>query len=47
MAARAALAAQKQGKYPRFHQMMMRYQGLLTPADVFDMAKASGRIWRA
>jgi len=42
VATRAALAARKQGKYARFHQAMMRYQGLLTQMDVFDMARASG-----
>jgi protein-disulfide isomerase len=41
-ATRAALAAVKQGKYKPFHQAMMRYEGMLTDADVFDMAKAAG-----
>ena len=42
VATRAALASVKQGKYRPFHQAMMRYEGMLTDADVFDMAKAAG-----
>lgn len=42
VASRAALAADMQRKYPRFHQMMMRFEGQLTEADVMAMAKASG-----
>lgn len=41
VATRAALAAKKQGKYQPFHQAMMRFEGQLTDADVFDMAKAA------
>jgi protein-disulfide isomerase len=42
VATRAALASMKQGKYTRYHQAMMRFEGQLTDADVFDMAKAAG-----
>ncbi len=42
VATRAALASMKQGKYPKYHQAMMRFEGQLTDADVFDMAKAAG-----
>ena len=42
VATRAALASVKQGKYKPFHQAMMRFEGQLTDADVFDMAKAAG-----
>ena len=42
VATRAALASMKQGKYARYHQAMMRFEGQLTDADVFDMAKAAG-----
>lgn len=42
VATRAALASAKQGKYRAFHQAMMRFEGQLTDADVFDMAKAAG-----
>jgi len=41
-AARAALAAKKQGKYAAFHKAMMRYQGLPAQVDILDMARASG-----
>ncbi len=39
---RAALASMKQGKYARFHQALMRFEGNVTEADIFDVAKASG-----
>lgn len=39
---RAALASMKQGKYARFHQALMRFEGNVTDADIFDVAKASG-----
>lgn len=39
---RAALASLKQGKYARFHQALMRFEGNVTEADIFDVAKASG-----
>lgn len=42
VASRAALAADMQRKYERFHRTMMRHEGLLTEADVMAMAKASG-----
>jgi protein-disulfide isomerase len=42
VASRAALAAARQGKYRAFHNVMMRYEGLLTQMDVMEMAKASG-----
>ena len=42
VATRAALASVKQGKYKPFHNAMMRFEGQLTDADVFDMAKAAG-----
>jgi protein-disulfide isomerase len=42
VATRAALASVKQGKYKPFHQAMMRFEGQLTDADVFDMARAAG-----
>ena len=41
VATRAALASIKQGRYKPFHQAMMRFEGQLTDADVFDMAKAA------
>jgi protein-disulfide isomerase len=41
VATRAALAAAKQDKYRAFHNAMMRFEGQLTDADVFDMAKAA------
>ena len=41
VATRAALAANYQGKYPAFHQAMMRFEGRLTEDDVFAMAKAA------
>jgi protein-disulfide isomerase len=39
---RAALAAMKQGKYAAFHQALMRFEGNVTDADVFDVAKSVG-----
>jgi protein-disulfide isomerase len=39
---RAALAAMKQGKYAQFHQALMRFEGNVTDADVFDVAKSVG-----
>lgn len=39
---RAALAAMKQGKYAPFHQALMRFEGNVTDADVFDVAKSVG-----
>jgi protein-disulfide isomerase len=43
---RAALAAMRQGKnqnnYAAFHQALMRFEGNLTDADVFDVAKSVG-----
>ena len=42
VATRAALAATRQGKYTAYHDAMMRFEGRLTEADIFDMAKASG-----
>jgi protein-disulfide isomerase len=42
VATRAALAATRQGKYAAYHQAMMRFEGKLAEADIFDMAKAAG-----
>lgn len=42
VAAKAALAAEKQGKYARYHQAMMMFRGRLTEDAIFDMAKESG-----
>ena len=42
VACRAALAAARQGRYAAFHNAMMRFEGRLTDADVFDMARAAG-----
>jgi protein-disulfide isomerase len=42
IASRAALAAIRQGKYTAYHNAMMRFEGRLTEADIFDMAKAAG-----
>ncbi len=41
-AAKAALAAQKQGKYFNFHSNLMKFQGNLTEEDIFNIAKSSG-----
>jgi len=42
VASKAALAAMRQGKYTGYHNAMMRFEGRLTEADIFDMAKAAG-----
>jgi protein-disulfide isomerase len=42
IATRAALAAARQGKYAAYHQAMMRFEGRLTEADIFAMAKSAG-----
>jgi protein-disulfide isomerase len=42
VASRAALAATRQGKYAAYHNAMMRFEGRLTEADIFDMAKTAG-----
>jgi protein-disulfide isomerase len=42
VAAKAALASMKQGKYARFHQTMMTFRGQLTADAVYDMARDSG-----
>ncbi len=42
IAAKAALAAKGQGKYTAYHNAMMRFEGRLTEADIFAMAKAAG-----
>lgn len=42
VAAKAALASQKQGKYAAYHQAMMGYRGRLTEADIFTMAGKVG-----
>jgi protein-disulfide isomerase len=42
VAAKAALASQKQGKYHAYHQAMMGYRGKLTPDDIFAMAAKVG-----
>lgn len=42
IAAKAALAAMRQGKYGAYHNAMMRFEGRLTEADIFGMAKAAG-----
>lgn len=42
VATRAALAARAQGKYAAYHNAMMRYEGRLTEAAIFDMAKGAG-----
>jgi protein-disulfide isomerase len=39
---RAALASMLQGKYAAFHQALMRFEGNVTDADVFDVAKSVG-----
>ncbi len=41
-AARAALAAHKQGKYIAFHKAMMKAKGGATPSAVLDVAKEVG-----
>lgn len=42
VAAKAALASVKQGKYARYHQAMMMFRGQLTEDTIFDIAKDSG-----
>ncbi len=42
IAARAALAANKQGKYRAFHMAMMRREGALDEAGIFETARAVG-----
>ncbi|MGE4064433.1 MAG: DsbA family protein [Rhodospirillaceae bacterium] len=42
VAAKAALASQKQGKYHAYHQAMMGYRGKLTNEDTFAMAAKVG-----
>lgn len=42
IAARAALAANKQGKYRAFHIAMMRREGALDEAGIFETARAVG-----
>ena len=42
IASRAALAATTQGKYMAYHNAMMGFEGRLTEANIFDMAKAAG-----
>jgi protein-disulfide isomerase len=42
IASKAALAAMRQGKYTAYHNAMMRFEGRLTEAGIFAMAKASG-----
>jgi len=42
IAARAALAAAKQGKYRAFHMAMMRREGVLNEAGIFETARAVG-----
>lgn len=39
---RAALASIRQGKYAQFHQALMRFEGNVTDADIFDVAKSVG-----
>jgi protein-disulfide isomerase len=42
VAARAGLAAAKQGKYAAYHQALMTYRGPLKASVIFDTAKAAG-----
>jgi protein-disulfide isomerase len=42
VAAKAALASVKQGKYARYHQAMMMFRGQLTEEAIFEIAKDSG-----
>lgn len=42
VAAKAALASQKQGKYRAYHQAMMGYRGQLKDEDIFAMAGKVG-----
>jgi len=42
MAARAALAARKQKKYPEYHVALMAHRGPLTEGAIFQLAKDTG-----
>jgi protein-disulfide isomerase len=42
IASRAALAAAKQGKYRAFHIALMRREGVLDEAGIFETARAAG-----
>ncbi|MBR4127674.1 MAG: thioredoxin domain-containing protein [Alphaproteobacteria bacterium] len=42
LAARAGLAAEKQGKYFEMHQAMITHKGALTEADIVSYAKSAG-----
>jgi len=42
LAARAALAARRQGRYEDFHSALMRLRGRLTEATLFDAARRLG-----
>lgn len=42
VAAKAALASVRQGKYAAYHQAIMNHKGTLTDADIFDIAKTVG-----
>jgi protein-disulfide isomerase len=42
VAAKAALASVKQGKYEQYHQAMMMFKGRLQDSTVFDIAKDVG-----
>jgi protein-disulfide isomerase len=42
VAAKAALASVKQGKYQAYHQAMMDFHGLLLTETIFDIAKKVG-----
>lgn len=42
IAARAGLAAEKQGKYFEMHQAMITHQGSLTEEDIVEYAKSAG-----
>ena len=42
LAARAGLAAEKQGKYFELHQAMITHEGALTEEDIINYAKLSG-----
>jgi protein-disulfide isomerase len=42
IASRAALAAAKQGKYRPFHIALMRREGVLDEAGIFETARAAG-----
>ena len=42
VAAKAALASARQGKYAPFHQALMGFRGQLTEPVIFDVAKDAG-----